>query len=203
VFEALKQRREQMDMERRQLGYEKDSTSHQAMVNPQDDANTIGIIESRADLQRWQQMLKEDFARFYYELGYFEAKDGTFIKIDGFEQSCNVLCVTKLRTLLNPFCHRSPSITKFSTQNINQIMLDTMTTIVIDIAAHMREYEVKNTAGLAMIKNSCEAIIHPILLRSIDGFTKKEDNAARKILESANPIQNERLTMFQRLQGMM
>lgn len=199
----MKAKREQLDMEKRQLGYEKDTAAHQAMMNPADDANTLGIIESRADLQRWQQMLKEDFARFYYELGYYEAANGTFHRIEGFEQSCNALCVTKLRALLNPFCHRSPSITKFSTQNINQLMLDTMTTIVIDVASHMREYEIKNTAGLAMMKNSCESIIHPILLRSIDGFTKREDNAARKILESANPNVNERVTMFQRLQGMM
>ena len=205
MFEALRAKQDQLAAEKRELANTKEVSSHQASMQAADDQNTMLTIESRADLHKWQAMLQQDFDRFYWQLGYKENRQtGELVPRGGNTNiACNTECITNLKIMLDPFMHRSVSITKFDGPTIQQLLLNVLTTVSIDLAANMHEYAINNTADLSRIRNAFENIVHPILLRSIDGFTKITDSSVRKILENAGNPNNERATMFQKLSGMI
>jgi hypothetical protein len=204
LFAAYRARKQQEETEKRQLGYEKETIHRTAEVNPQSEQNVHAIIEGRADLQRWQQQLKEDFDTLLLQLGYRELTDGTIIpRSKDVEVLCNKECVGYLKSVLTPFYFRSMSITKLDKVQINEVMMTTMQKMTIKLDCFMREFGIKSTADTSVILNMVENIVLPIVNRSIDGFTKKEDSGARKILEDATAQVNQKQDIFKKMAGLM
>lgn len=201
IFSLYNAKRDQIDSEKRQVGYEKDSSLRNAEYRAEAEQTTNTLIESRSDLQKWQQLLKEDFDTLIAQLGY-EEKNGTIVAIKNCIIVCNEKCINYLKSVLTPFYFRSVSITKLDKTQINCMMLETMSSVTIDLSSHKEEYAIKNTAGLKRIAIIVENIIMPILCRSIDGFTKKEDSGARKIVEDATGRTDQNQSIFKRLAGM-
>jgi hypothetical protein len=204
LFGRYRAMKAQQEAEKRQLGYEKETIQRAAEVNPQSEQNVHAIIEGRADLQRWQQQLKEDFDMLLGELGYKELADGSLVPRNGEAKLlCNKECCKYIKSVLTPFYFRSVSITKLDKPQIMEIMMTTMQKMTIKLDCFMYEFAIQTTADTSNILLLVENIIMPILYRSLDGFTKKEDSGARKILEDATIQMNQRESIFKRMAGLV
>ena len=202
LFSALREKREAIEAEQRQVGYEKDSTIRQQEYRPESEQTVHGLIEGRSDLQRWQQQLKEDFDTIIDQLGYVERHDG---KIERKKDSiiiCNEKCISFIKSIMMPFYFRSVSITKLDKVQINTMLLVTLQKMLINISVYSQEFGIGNVADANTIVLMVENVIQPILFRSIDGFTKKEDSGARKIIEDATGRVQEKQSLFGRMIGM-
>jgi hypothetical protein len=163
------------------------------------EQTTNTLIEGRSDLQKWQQQLKEDFDTSLSQLGYEELRDGSVRRKPNCVIICNEQCIVYLKSVMTPFYFRSVSITKLDRPQINMIIMVTMQKMTVKLDCFAKEFEIPTTADVSTILLLVENILNPILFRSIDGFTKKEDSGARKIIEDATGRVNEKEGMLKQL----
>jgi len=188
LFDNYRQNKANIAAEQRQVGYEKDTMDTQAgytlQNNPEDDRTVSTNIESRSDLQRWQQMLREDFDTILAQLGYKELNNGEIVPRHAeSDVRCNAKCCHTIKRVLTPFYFRSVAITTVDKLEINRTMKTTLSVLTIDLTVNSTEYALKDVSTAQIITSMTENIIFPILTRSLGGFTKREDTSARRILE--------------------
>ena len=174
----------------KQQAYERDTNI--LMQNSAADEVTYNAVQNeKSDLIRWQQDLSDEMVDLVYTLrGYSKGDDNKWhpIMINGKKKKpmCNEVFIHNvIIPQCEPFTSRAMVNSNYAERSINQDLGSTMMTIAGNMADNYDQYDI-DFANYDLIIRQIINVIKPNILRSLKGWTHKENSRIIKRVETSS-----------------